>query len=95
MRARVFIGVVAAVAVAGSAVATTAAAAPDHRPTYVKEPVATGSGGAVASAEFNASKAGIDTLRAGGNAIDAAVAAASTLGVTEPFVAGPAAAASW
>jgi len=43
----------------------------------------------VASAEFNASKAGIKTLRAGGNAIDAAVAVASTLGVTEPFVAGP------
>ncbi len=58
-------------------------------PLYVKEPVATGTGGAVASTEFNASKAGIDTLKAGGNAIDAAVAVASTLGVTEPFVAGP------
>jgi gamma-glutamyltranspeptidase / glutathione hydrolase len=58
-------------------------------PLYVKEPVATGTGGAVASTEFNASEAGIDTLKAGGNAIDAAVAVASTLGVTEPFVAGP------
>ncbi|HZC70724.1 MAG TPA: gamma-glutamyltransferase, partial [Jatrophihabitans sp.] len=57
--------------------------------TYVKEPVATGTGGAVASTEFNASKAGIQTLKAGGNAIDAAVAVASTLGVTAPFVAGP------
>jgi len=55
----------------------------------VKEPVAVGTGGAVASAEFNASEAGIQTLRSGGNAIDAAVAVASTLGVTEPFVAGP------
>ncbi len=58
-------------------------------PHYIKEPVATGTGGAVASTEFNASLAGIDTLKAGGNAIDAAVAVASTLGVTEPFVAGP------
>jgi gamma-glutamyltranspeptidase / glutathione hydrolase len=57
--------------------------------TYVKEAVATGTGGAVASTEFNASKAGILTLKAGGNAIDAAVAVASTLGVTAPFVAGP------
>lgn len=90
MRARVLIGVLSAVAFASSAVATASAAPTNHqKPSYVKEPVATGSGGAVASAEFNASKAGIDTLRAGGNAIDAAVAVASTLGVTEPFVAGP------
>jgi gamma-glutamyltranspeptidase/glutathione hydrolase len=59
------------------------------KPGYVKEPVAVGSGGAVSSTEFNASLAGIKTLKAGGNAIDAAVAVASTLGVTEPFVAGP------
>lgn len=73
-------------------VATLLLGMPDagaHPGKYVKEPVATGTGGAVASSEFNASKAGIQTLKAGGNAIDAAVAVASTLGVTEPFVAGP------
>ena len=90
MRARVFVGVLSATILAGSAVATASAAAPDHpRPQYVKQPTATGTGGAVASAEFNASKAGIAVLKSGGNAIDAAVAVASTLGVTEPFVAGP------
>src|SRR5689334_13852387 len=51
--------------------------------------LATGSGGAVASMDAGASQAGIDVLRHGGNAIDAAVAAASTMGVTIPFVAGP------
>ncbi|HEY3088117.1 MAG TPA: gamma-glutamyltransferase [Jatrophihabitantaceae bacterium] len=81
MRAHPF---VAAVLVAALGIPVASAA-----PLYVKEPVATGTGGAVASAEFNASKAGITTLKAGGNAIDAAVAVASTLGVTEPFVAGP------
>ena len=54
-----------------------------------KQPVATGTGGAVASMDLTASQAGISALQAGGNAIDAAVATASTLGVTNPFVAGP------
>ena len=54
-----------------------------------QEPVAAGTGGAVASMDTNASQAGIDVLKHGGNAIDAAVATASTLGVTIPFVAGP------
>jgi gamma-glutamyltranspeptidase / glutathione hydrolase len=45
--------------------------------------------------DLNASKAAIAVLKQGGNAIDAAVAAASTMGVTIPFVAGPAVAGSW
>jgi gamma-glutamyltranspeptidase/glutathione hydrolase len=39
--------------------------------------------------DLNASQAAITVLKHGGNAIDAAVAAASTMGVTIPFVAGP------
>src|SRR4051794_22987712 len=51
-------------------------------------PTSTGTGGAAASVETLATQAAIDTLKAGGNAIDAAVAAAGVLGVTEPFSCG-------
>jgi gamma-glutamyltranspeptidase/glutathione hydrolase len=50
--------------------------------------VATGTGGAAASVDRDATHAAIDVLGHGGNAIDAAIAANATLGVTEPYVAG-------
>lgn len=53
-----------------------------------KTPVATGNGGAVATINEQASKAAMAILNQGGNAIDAAVAAAATLGVTDPFSCG-------
>jgi gamma-glutamyltranspeptidase/glutathione hydrolase len=53
-------------------------------------PTAHGYGGGIATVDATATAAGLDVLRHGGNAVDAAVAAAATLGVTEPFVAGPA-----
>jgi gamma-glutamyltranspeptidase/glutathione hydrolase len=53
-----------------------------------KTPVATGTGGAVATISEKASAAAIAILDKGGNAVDAAVAAAATLGVTDPFSCG-------
>ena len=53
-----------------------------------KDPVAVGARGAVSTVDPVATQAGLAILRKGGNAIDAAVAAAATLGVTEPYSAG-------
>src|SRR3954463_6858953 len=50
--------------------------------------IATGTGGAAASVDRDATQTAINILSKGGNAIDAAVAANATLGVTEPYVAG-------
>jgi gamma-glutamyltranspeptidase/glutathione hydrolase len=86
---RMRIGTLVAVAIAACTVLPASAAAARGRALYPKEPVAIGTGGAVASMDVNASRAGIDVLRRGGNAVDAAVATASALGVTIPFVAGP------
>jgi gamma-glutamyltranspeptidase/glutathione hydrolase len=97
---RVTAGVSAAsgLAVAAALVATPVPAQPaaqaapaplttSDRPT-VKDPTAVGKGGAISTVDPEASAAGLKVLKAGGNAVDAAVAAAATLGVTEPYSAG-------
>src|SRR4051812_7926161 len=76
----------------GAAVANSAApqriSAGPGQSAQGKVPVMTGGGGAVASVDQTASQVGIDELRSGGNAADAAVAMAGTLGVTEPYSSG-------
>ncbi len=51
-------------------------------------PTAIGTGGAAASVEKLATEVAVGILRRGGNAVDAAVASAAVLGVTEPFSCG-------
>jgi gamma-glutamyltranspeptidase/glutathione hydrolase len=75
-------------ALAAGAVLSLALAASAQVGSGSGPPTAVGTGGAAATVERLATQAAIDTLRRGGNAVDAAVAAAGVLGVTEPFSCG-------
>src|SRR3954447_2707419 len=72
----------------GLAAAGPAAPATAQEPLPEKQSLAVGTGGAVATVEPDATRIGLAVLADGGNAADAAVAAAAALGVTEPYSAG-------
>ena len=84
-------GAVAAVAPASAqslAAPPGATAVAAGRPLPPAPSTSVGSGGAVSSVDAEASAIGLEVLRDGGNAADAAVATAAALGVTEPYSAG-------
>jgi gamma-glutamyltranspeptidase / glutathione hydrolase len=74
--------------IAVAALSAVPAAATAQPAQAEKQPTATGRGGAAATVDLLATRAAVEALRGGANAIDAAVVAAAVLGVTEPFSCG-------
>jgi gamma-glutamyltranspeptidase / glutathione hydrolase len=84
---RLLIGLVAVFSLLGTLAASATADPPATRYSE-KVPVATGTGGAAATVDVLATQAAVRVLEQGGNAVDAAVAAAAMLGVVEPYSCG-------
>ncbi|WP_224250211.1 gamma-glutamyltransferase [Hyalangium gracile] len=85
---RLFIAVFTGVLFASSCThdkAASSASSASPVPAPPATPQATGRGGAAATVDVRATAAAIDVLKDGGNAVDAAVAAAGVLGVTDPY----------
>jgi gamma-glutamyltranspeptidase/glutathione hydrolase len=89
-----FSGPLVALTTAALAVATlqapTAQAAEHERraPGPPRHATVVGKGGAVTSVDPYATRIGLQVLKRGGNAVDAAIATAAALGVTEPYSSG-------
>ncbi len=90
------VGALAAGVLAGTGVSPSAAAGPVRpaaapsvtEPSTDKVATSRGTGGAVTSVDPEATKVGLGVLERGGNAVDAAIATAAALGVTEPYSSG-------